>query len=185
MAPVFGMMDKIIKNSIDKEAVKLLVEHLGGGLSGGIIFGSIIVLSIFILMITFSILGAIFRYHHYKLTFKDDTLKRHSGLMGTHEESAKLPKIQAFVNQTNFIGRWLKVENVLLKQASGAQNTQSARAKLFVIPTLAREKTTELLKFILNIDNFHPHLNPINKRYIFKTWLIIMIIPILLSLFWQ
>jgi putative membrane protein len=182
MAPVFGMLDKIIENNIDKEMVNLLIERLGGGISGSFIFGAIIILSIFTLMITFSILGAVFRYHNYKLTFKGETLRRHSGLLGTHEESAKLSKIQAFVNQTNFIGRWLKVENVVLKQASGAQNAQTARAKLFVIPTLAKTQVLELLKFILNSEGFDTPLNQINKRYILKTWLKVMSVPTILSL---
>ena len=89
---------------------------------------------------------------------------------------------QAFVNQTNFIGRWLKVENVVLKQASGAQNAQTARAKLFVIPTLAKTQVLELLKFILNSEGFDTPLNQINKRYILKTWLKVMSVPTILSL---
>lgn len=182
LAPFFGALDNIIEEWIGKENITWLIDQLGGGFSGGFVFALAIILSIIILMISFSILGAIFRYHNYKLTFNKNTLKRHSGLLGTHEESAKLPKIQAFVNQTNFIGRWLKVENIALKQASGAQNNQNTRKSLFVIPTRNRKQSQKLLNVILNLDDFHSKLYKINKRYILKNWLMLMFIPLFLSI---
>lgn len=182
-APIYGMLDDIIEKWIGAEKIELLINLLGGGFNGGLVLVISIVFIIFVLMISFSILGSIFRFHNYQLTLNNNTLKRFSGLLSTQEESAKIPKIQAFVNQTNFIGRWLKVENIAIKQASGNQNKQASRNKLFIIPTKTREQTNQLLSIILNLPRLHSNLNKINSRYILKTWLVLMLLPITLTIF--
>ena len=178
IAPFMGMLDDILEKWIGEENIKAVVEYLGGGIQGGVLLAVTVFLTLLICMLFFSILGAIVRYYNYDLTLKDSTLKRHSGLLSTHEESAKLPKIQAFVRQTNFIGKWLSVENVVLKQASGQTNQQNARAGLFVIPTRTKQQSEELLSECLKFEDTISKEELISRRYILKNWLIWSIILI-------
>ncbi|MCW8999468.1 MAG: PH domain-containing protein, partial [Kangiellaceae bacterium] len=178
IAPFMGMLDEILEKWIGEENIKAVVEYLGGGVQGGIFLAVIVFLTLIFGMLLFSILGAIVRYYNYELTLKDNTLKRHSGFLSTHEESAKLTKIQAFVIQTNFVGKWLSVENVVLKQASGQTNQQSAKAGLFVIPTRTKIQSKELLNKCLEFDDSLSKAELISRRYILKNSLIWSIIPI-------
>ncbi|TQV84452.1 PH domain-containing protein [Aliikangiella coralliicola] len=182
IAPLFGMMDDVLEKWIGEEGFKSAAEFFGGGVTGSITLVVLIILGLISSMLIFSILGSIFRYYRYRLTLTDDTLKRHSGLLNTHEESAKLAKIQAFVSQTNFIGKRLKVENVILKQASGQTNQQNARSGLFVIPTRTAQQSNKLLSMILSLESPLTNLRSIDRRYILKTWSQLMVIPLLLSI---
>ena len=178
IAPFMGMLNEILEKWIGEENIKAVVEYLGGGVQGGVFLAVITFLTLLLGMLLFSILGSIVRYYNYELTLKDNTLKRHSGFLSTHEESAKLPKIQAFVRQTNFIGKWLSVENIVLKQASGQTNQQNARAGLFVIPTRTKQQSEELLLECLNFKDTLSKAKRISRRYILKNWLIWSIIPL-------
>ena len=178
IAPFMGMLDEILEKWIGEENIKLVVEYLGGGVQGGLLLVVGAFLVLILCMLIFSILGAIVRYYNYELTIKGSTLKRHSGFLSTHEESAKLPKIQAFVRQTNFIGKWLRVENVVLKQASGQTNQQNARAGLFVIPTRTKQQSRQLLSVCLEFNDSLSKESLISRRYILKNSLIWSVIPI-------
>lgn len=173
MAPFFSQIEKIGEQWIGQQNIDWAIDATGGIF----VLIPLIITTILFLMITFSILGSIFRYHNYRLTYLDKTLKRFGGLLTTHEESAKLSKIQAFVNKTNFVGRWLKVENVFLKQASGIQNNANSNNKLFVVPSLTQNQTNALLNRVFSLTRLPTDLAKVSPRYILKTWAILMLIP--------
>ena len=179
LAPFIGFIDNYIESDTGQKYAEQLVAFLGGGLFAQVSIVILIIVGLITLMVLFSILGSIFRYHGYTLSLNEETLKRRGGLINTHEESAKRKKIQAVIRQTNFIGTWLRVENIILKQASGQQK-QNQRNNLFVIPTRQADEAKKLKQVIFNEPSEEYDIYGIDKRYCFKTWFILMIIPSLL-----
>ncbi len=166
LAPFAGMLDNLMENIIGKENILKMVELLGGGIQGGFILVALVIFTVLFCMILFSILGAIFRFYHYQLSLNDHTLKRRSGLLNTHEESVKLPKIQAFIQQTNFIGKWFKIENIVLKQVS--TQIGNAKANLFVVPVRTKEQSVKLSKICINCNETFNQLKQVSKKYFYR-----------------
>jgi putative membrane protein len=180
IAPVFSVLQKSIEGWLTTK-VEASVALLGGGIQGGSLLALVVFISIVLLMISFSIIGAIFRYHNYQLNLSKQTLQRKSGLLSTHQESAKLAKIQAFISKTNFIGRYFGVENITLKQASGTINQANAQGNLFIVPSQKPQQVKHLLTKVLGLNVFHSNLKPIHSRYRLKTWLFLMALPVFAS----
>lgn len=188
IAPIFSMTDEIIEKWITKEDIRQLSEFFGGGMAGNaILFVSAILLTL-ALMFSFSILGAILRYYKYQLTLdnKDDgylkplakqTLKRSSGLLTSYQESLKLQKIQAFISQSNFIGRWLQVENITLGQVSSGQNNPKNKASLFVVPARTAEQSMALKSQLMEEVPENIETVGIDKRYVYKTIALKLFLP--------
>jgi len=191
IAPIFSMTDKVLEKWITKDDFTKMAEFFGGGASGSIFLIVAAVVLTILLMFSFSILGAILRYFNYQLTVVESdsdysphqtekTLKRSSGLLTSYQESLKLQKIQTVISQSNFIGRWLKVENLTLGQVSSNQNNPKNRASLFVIP--ARTATESLLIKNRLLENLPESIETtgINRRYVNKTITFKVFLPALL-----
>ncbi len=180
MAPVFNKSEDIIDYFFSKAELNAIVEALGGKLIGGIIIVVALILSVFLLLMLISVLGSILKFHNYRLTLTDETLKRKSGLINTQEESLNLSKIQAIARQNNFIGHWLGRENLVLRQAGGGGNKQQTRNNLFIVPARTAEQSEQLIKTLYtdHFDQIETH--PINKRYILKTLLLTLLLPVVL-----
>ncbi|WP_196138206.1 PH domain-containing protein [Aliikangiella sp. G2MR2-5] len=182
LAPLFGALDDVIENWIGDETVDAFVNSFGGGLKGGLVLIAVALFSLLFVMLLFSITGSILRFYKYHLTQEKDTLRRHSGLISTHEESLKLSKIQAMTFQTNFIGLWLKAENITIKQASTQVNNESSRSNLFIIPSRVRQESIELLKRLLGVNKLPDLLDSVDRRYIRKNTLILSVPVFILSI---
>jgi len=191
LAPVFGLADEFLEKIVTKEDFANLAEWLGGGITGNIL---IVVGTIFltlVLMFSFSILGAILRYYGYQLTTdkaasnvetvsNSRSLKRSSGLLTQYEESLKLQKIQTLITQSNFLGRWLKVENLTLGQVSTSQNQAKNKKSLFVIPARSYEQSIKLQSIVFDNRPESIETCGIDRRYVYKTILFKVFLPILL-----
>ena len=194
LAPIMGMLDDILEKVFTKEDIQGIIELLGGGLSGKIIAVFLSVFTVFFLMFTFSIIGAIFRYYHYQLTqtktfsgsnsekqsLTDITFKRISGLLTRYEESLKLNKIQSFVTKTNFIGKLLAVEHITLGQVSSGQKNQAQKQSTFIIPARTFEQTKTLLNNVFDDSPEEIETQRISKRYINKTVALKLFLPSLI-----
>ncbi|NQZ06221.1 MAG: PH domain-containing protein [Algicola sp.] len=180
MAPFFPKIEEIINYFFSKAELAAMTEALGGNLIGSIIIVVIMIASVFLLMMLISVLGSILKFHNYRLTLTDETLKRKSGLINTQEESLNLSKIQAIARQSNFIGHWLGRENLILRQAGGGGNKQQRRNNLFVVPARIAEQSEQLIETLYPDHPEQIETHPINRRYIFKTLLITLILPVLL-----
>jgi putative membrane protein len=183
LSPFAGKFDEIAEKWIGQENIEYTIALLGGDTLGGAILIAIIIVLITLVLILFSVLGAILRYHGYLLTEHGKTLKRISGLFSTHEESAKRNKIQATIRQTNFIGRWLNIENLIFKQASHQHAQQNNRRGLFVVPSRSANESRRLVQNIFETVAEPYQYHPIDKRYKIKTWLLLMLPVTLASLF--
>ncbi|MEP1743431.1 MAG: PH domain-containing protein [Kangiellaceae bacterium] len=191
IAPIFSMTDEIIEKWITKEDINYLADLFGGGIAGNIVLALSAILLTLALMFSFSILGAILRYYKYQLTINSkehgqlkplakQTLKRSSGLLTSYQESLKLQKIQAFISQSNFIGRWLKVENITLGQVSSGQNTPKNRASLFVVPARTSEQSSQLKSQLMEAVPGSIETVGIDKRYVYKTLALKLFLPSLI-----
>lgn len=180
MAPVFNKREDIIGYFFSKAELNTIVEALGGKLIGGIIIVVTLILSVFLLMMLISVIGSILKFHNYRLTLTNETLKRKSGLINTQEESLNLSKIQAIARQSNFIGHWLGRENLLLRQAGGGGNKQQTRSNLFVVPARTADQSEQLIETLYPDHPGQIETHSINRRYIFKTLLLTLILPVLL-----
>ncbi|MCJ8268466.1 MAG: PH domain-containing protein, partial [Psychrosphaera sp.] len=179
MAPFFNKIEDIIGYFFSKTELNAIVEALGGKLIGSIIIVVTMIVSVFLLMMLISVLGSILKFHNYRLTLTDETLKRKSGLINTQEESLNLSKIQAIARQSNFIGHWLGRENLICRQAGGG-NKQQKRNNLFVVPARTAEQSEQLIETLYPDHPEKIETHPINRRYIFKTLLLTLILPVLL-----
>ncbi len=179
IAPFAGFADEVLERWFDKDDFVYLAEVLGGGISGNILMFVLGALAVITLMLLFSILGAIFRYYKYQLTLNKNNLKRSSGLLTNYQESLKLGKIQAITTQTNFIGVWLKVQNLILGQLSNS-HAQNKKKSLFVIPARTEEQSNDLKDSLLEDCPNNIQTVGISKRYITKTVLLKLFLPSLI-----
>ncbi|MBV1909913.1 MAG: PH domain-containing protein [Kangiellaceae bacterium] len=180
IAPLFSLTDDILEKWVTKEDFAQMAEFFGGGMAGNIILAVSAILLTMALMFSFSIIGAILRYFKYQLSlikthngkpigFSHQTLKRSSGLLTSYQESLKLQKVQTFISQSNFIGRWLRVENITLGQVSNHQNAAKNRSSLFVIPARTSEQSAQLKDKLLEDFPDDIETSGIDRRYIYKT----------------
>lgn len=154
-------------------------QFLGDGSSSKVGAILLLVTLVILLMFLFSILGAIYRYYGYKLSSQRTSLKRHSGLLTRFEESLKIIKIQTFVTQSNFIGRWIRRQNIILGQVSSSHLGQPSKRNTFIIPARKQAQIPELRKLVFaDVPDEIPE-HAIDRRYVLKTWLIWFVTPML------
>ncbi len=177
LAPVFGAASNKVTNMIE-DNLTILVNLLGGSFMGA---GLLIVLAVIILMFLLSIVGAIYRYYGYELSQEQTALKRRSGLITRFEESLKLVKVQAFTTQSNFIGRMIKRQNVILGQVTASSHGKPGKQNIFIVPARTEQQLPELLSLVFaQTPNLIPE-SKIDKRYILKTWIVTFVIPITIA----
>ncbi|MGX5174175.1 PH domain-containing protein [Aliikangiella sp. IMCC44653] len=175
-APLWGSFERIIEKFIGKAAVDQLTAQLGGG---AVAFGLMILgilLTVFIVTILFSVIGAILRFYQFKLTFKENTFKRSSGLFSTHEESAKQSRIQAVIQKTNFLGHLFSIENLILKQVSLQGSKQDPASSQFIIPARSQQQSAELTNLVLESQTQQIETHPIHPNYIKKMTIVYSLI---------
>jgi putative membrane protein len=180
LSPFLSKIDKFFEQLFTQAQLNQFIDMLGGKLIGGIIFVIGIVVLIFTSLIVLSIIGSILKFHRYQLTLNDGTLKRKSGLINTHEESLNLSKIQAIVRRCNFVGRWLKRENLICRQTTSGDNKQQTKASLFIVPARTKTQSDQLTSMLYPdyTDDIQSHA--ISRRYIIKTFLVYALLPVIL-----
>jgi len=189
LAPLIGLADDVLPKIISKNDFQQLVELLGGELWGTVFMIAIILVSVFVLMFGFSILGAILRYFNYSLVLSKQSLgqgteewslKRSSGLLTRYEESLKIQKVQTVITQTNIFGKWLGIVNLTLGQVSGSQNNAKNKKSLFVIPVRNHHQTNKITQVIFTDRPDRIETKGINRRYIAKTLIFKLFLPSLI-----
>lgn len=181
MAPFFRPIQQAIEDWVDMNALKALADAMGGRAIGGFAIVLGIVLIVLSILMLISVLGSILKFHGYRLTLTDNTLKRKSGLLNTYEESLNLPKIQAIARRCNFIGRWLGRENLICRQTTTSGNKQTKRSNIFIVPARTAAQCDELTKILYPDYPRQIETHPINRRYIFKTLLLKVMLPVALA----
>jgi len=186
LAPLIGLSDDFLEKWVTKEDFSHVAEFLGGGIMGNTIIIFSIFLMVIVLMFGFSILGAILRYFNYRLTLRNQTrtaqtLKRSSGLITNYEESLKTQKIQTLIFQSNFIGRWLKIINLTLGQISSSQVKAKNKQSLFIVPARSKKESLDIQKIVFDDSPDEIQTKGIDRRYINKTIAIKIFLPSLIA----
>ncbi len=177
LAPLFGAVNNKVTNLIE-ENIDNLINSLGGSY---FVAGALIIVGVIILMFLLSILGAIYRYYGYQLSVEKPALKRRSGLITRFEESLKLIKVQAFTTQSNFIGRLIKRQNVILGQVTASLHGKPGKQNVFIVPARTEQQLPELLNLVFTDAPAEMPEERIDKRYILKTWLLWFVVPIAIA----
>lgn len=177
LAPLFGAVNNKVTDLIE-ENIGNLINLLGGSY---FVTGALIIVGVVILMFLLSILGAIYRYYGYQLSVEKPALKRRSGLITRFEESLKLVKVQAFTTQSNFIGRLIKRQNVILGQVTASLHGKPGKQNIFIVPARIEQQLPELLNLVFTDAPTAMPEERIDKRYILKTWLLWFVVPIVIA----
>ncbi|MCF6262158.1 MAG: PH domain-containing protein [Xanthomonadales bacterium] len=180
LAPLMGVFFSSFKDfarTLIEQLIIPVLQFLGDGPAGKIGAGLLMITFVILLMFLFSILGAIYRYYGYKLSAKQTSLKRHSGLLTRFEESLKIIKVQTFVSQSNFIGRLIRRQNIIFGQVASSHAGQPGKRNAFIIPARRQAEIPDLKKLVFaDVPDEIPE-QAIDRRYILKTWLIWFVSP--------
>lgn len=174
LAPLFGTYARKMANLLEDNITRL-TSFLGGSTEATAV---LLLLGLVAAMFLFSIIGAIYRYYGYQLTNEQQTLKRRSGLITHFEESLKLIKVQAFITQSNFIGRMIKRQNVILGQVSAASPGKPGKKNIFIVPARKEQQIPALLSLVFDNSPSTIPEEKIDRRFILKTWLVSFVAPI-------
>lgn len=167
---------KQIENWLTPEQIEFISKLFGDDMLWATLVTFLLLVAGFSMLVLLSIVGAIVKFNGYQLTLSKDTLKRKSGLINSHEESLNLAKIQAIVRRSNFISAWLKRENLICRQTSSG----GRQANNFLVPARTAQQCAELITAIAPDSPIDVATAPISRRYIRKTWLLKVCLPILL-----
>tara|TARA_R110002153_G_scaffold14940_7_gene53753 strand:+ start:9564 stop:11180 length:1617 start_codon:yes stop_codon:yes gene_type:complete len=143
---------------------------------------------VMLVMVSFSVIGAIISFYGYTLSKLDDKYIRRSGLFTKHEVSMGLSRLQMVVQKQDWLDVLLKRINLKFEQSNSFSKNLSASASSskIIVPSIKPHECQAL------IDDAYPDnsLNalvgndafaPISKRFIFRNivyvlmplWLII------------
>ena len=145
-------------------------------------------LFIFVLLMlpVVSMLGALFRYDGYRLTLREETFRRNSGLLTRHDESLRQHKIQAVVWKQNFVARWLGRINLQIRQASAGSGVDGGSmpgvGKMpFMVPSLQPEQAKALTGvFLPESQSGNAQFSPIDTgRFVRVNLAIVLVITML------
>ena len=113
---------------------------------------------VMLVLISFSIIGAIVSFYGYTLSKLDDKYIRRSGLFTKHEVSMRLSRLQMIVQKQDWLDVLLKRINLKFEQTSSFsqnQNSSAANSKI-IVPSIRPDESQAL------IDNAYPN-NDLNN----------------------
>jgi putative membrane protein len=180
MAPFSNRLKDVFDYVFTPEQIQEFMLLFVGKMIAGIVIFLLSIIVILLLLTLISVIGAMLKFYNYRLTLSDGTLKRESGLINTHEESLNLSKVQAISRSSNFIGKWLGCENLICRKTSGSGNNHQKSGNAFVVPARTKKQCEKLIQLIYPDFETEMVSHNINRRYIFKTWLLSSVLPILM-----
>jgi putative membrane protein len=150
------------------------------GQTGALIIGISGVLAIFLLLLTFSAIGAIIIYFDYHLTRAGGRFHRTKGLFEKQESSLPEGKIQALVMRQAWPAKLLKRFHLELKQVGfsgmGADGNVHTNQNKFLVPSVTRSFAGDFSKILYpDFDWNEQHLKAIDPSFTRKVVLWIML----------
>ena len=143
---------------------------------------------VMLVLVSFSVIGAIISFYGYTLSKLDDKYIRRSGLFTKHEVSMGLSRLQMIVQKQDWLDVLLKRINLQFEQnnAFGKNHSLSATSSKIIVPSIKSHECQALiddaypqnaLKALVSSNGFEP----ISKRFILRNivfvlmpgWLII------------
>ncbi|MFT4808890.1 MAG: putative membrane protein [Paraglaciecola sp.] len=139
---------------------------------------------VMLVLVSFSVIGAIVSFYGYTLSKLDDKYIRRSGLFTKHEVSMGLSRLQMIVQKQDWLDVILKRINLKFEQSNsfGKNHSSSATSSKIIVPSIKPDECQAL------IDDAYPHndLNnlvcnngfaPISKRFIIRN-IVYLLMPI-------
>jgi putative membrane protein len=142
---------------------------------------------IMLVLISFSVLGAIISFYGFTLSKQGDKYIRRSGLFTKHEVSMRLSRLQMIIQKQDWLDVVLKRINLKLEQGGAGRKNPSASAanNKIIVPSIKPEECQRL------IDDAYPGnilstliqqhgFTPISKAFILRN-IIFVLLPIWLA----
>jgi putative membrane protein len=142
---------------------------------------------IMLVIVSFSVVGAILMFYKYTLSKTQDRYIRRSGLLTKHEVSMKLSRIQIMVQAQDWLDVLLGRVNLSFEQnTSGVTNASKAGEQMsnkLLVPSVTIEESLALMKDAMPSQTLNEQVfKPISKRYILRG-LLFFALPVGILLF--
>jgi putative membrane protein len=142
---------------------------------------------IMLVIVSFSVVGAILMFYKYTLSKTQDRYIRRSGLLTKHEVSMKLSRIQIMVQAQDWLDVLLGRVNLSFEQnTSGIANASKAGDQMsnkLLVPSVTIEESLALMKDAMPSQTLGEQVfKPISKRYILRG-LLLFALPVGILLF--
>lgn len=185
LGPLAEQLESKIGESIDSTVIEAALESGRFSILAGVGLAMAVVVSVFLLLMLASIVGAFLRYHRFHLTTDEDVLRSTGGLLTRHEHSVNLAKIQTLEARQNMMLRFFDRFRMRAKQATSGKQ---GRNKHFVIPLCTLAQLPEIDKEVFGYEfpdvEMRPKSNvfkPISVRYVRSRILLGGILPTLMG----
>jgi putative membrane protein len=144
---------------------------------------------IVLVLVGFSVIGAIVSFYGYTLSKLDDKYIRRSGLFTKHEVSMRLSRLQMIVQKQDWLDVLLKRINLKFEQTNSFSQNQSSSATSgkIIVPSIKPDESQALINDAYPQNSLNNLISnnlfaPISKRFILRNvvfilmpmWLIIM-----------
>jgi putative membrane protein len=133
---------------------------------------------IMLVVVSFSVVGAILMFYKYTLSKTKDRYIRRSGLLTKHEVSMKLSRIQIMVQAQDWLDVLLGRVNLSFEQnTSGVANANKSDGQMsnkLLVPSVTIPESLALMKNAMPSQTLAEQVfKPISKRYILRGLLLI------------
>ena len=142
-----------------------------------------VVLVVLAALLALSIVGALLRYHDYKLSTDGDVLRSSSGLLTRHEQSVQQVKVQSLYVFQNFMLQRFRRYRLRTRQATSGRSTAASR---FEVPLCSGKLLPEFAAEIfgderggLALDPRDPGFSRISPYYLRSRLLVGGVLPAL------
>ena len=143
---------------------------------------------VMLVLVSFSVVGAIISFYGYTLSKLDDKYIRRSGLFTKHEVSMRLSRLQMIVQKQDWLDLLLKRINLKFEQSNsfGKDLSSSAASSKIIVPSVKPDECQALiddaypdnaLNFLVCNDKFES----ISKRFILRN-IVYILMPLWLLL---
>jgi len=133
---------------------------------------------IMLVVVSFSVIGAILMFYNYTLSKTKDRYIRRSGLLTKHEVSMKLSRIQIMVQAQDWLDVLLGRVNLSFEQnTSGIANANKSDGQMsnkLLVPSVTIDESLALMQDAMPSQTLAEQVfKPISKRYILRGLLVI------------
>lgn len=131
-----------------------------------------------LLLISFSLAGALIRFYNFELYQDGNKLKRISGLLERHQFSLSKHKIQAVEIKQNWIGILLGRYTLMCRQVENSQYAKAKKGQNFMVPVLDKAGVEKVVALCWQpIDVFNIEFQGIARNYFYKTFTLFWCLP--------
>ncbi|MFD2178880.1 PH domain-containing protein [Veronia pacifica] len=132
-----------------------------------------IILTLFLCLVTLSIMAAVVSFYGFTLSRRGEHFIRRSGLFTRSEVNIKLSRLQQIVFQRDWLDMLLGRTNIKFLQAGSSEKQQSSQTENLMVPSVTTEQANALSSQAWHDQQLeNMTFNRISKRYIFSRVLI-------------